>query len=269
MRLCLLRCQRRARQRAREICRAQLNDTHTLRSYTAQVVRSASRLDPAIARNPLFEVAEAEITATSVQSMGELLRDCRACVCCLGHNLSFEGIYGPPARLVADAAALVCDAAAGVGVSASASAVATSDVEPFRLVLLSSAGVDNPDGSERALRSPGERAFLMALAALLPPQADNVEAARVVADASGSCAAIERVIVRPDDLLEGVGDAYVASPTLLNGIFDAKVRDCSRAGSLPRPLPRLLALTAVACAHVPTTGDAHRGGGGIHRRCPD
>lgn len=233
------------------------------------MVRSASRLDPAIARNPLFEVAEAEITATSVQSMGELLRDCGACVCCLGHNLSFEGIYGPPARLVADAAALVCDAAAGVGVSASASAVATSDVEPFRLVLLSSAGVDNPDGSERALRSPGERAFLMALAALLPPQADNVEAARVVADASGSCAAIERVIVRPDNLLEGVGDAYVASPTLLNGIFDAKVRDCSRAGSLPHLLPRLLALTAVACAHVPMTGDAHRGGGGIHRRCPD
>ena len=64
----------------------------------------------------------------------------------------------------------------------------------------------------------------------MPPQADNVEAARIVA-ASGRCGATERLIVRPDDLLEGNSSDYVASELLLNGIFDAKETHIAAVGA--------------------------------------
>ena len=98
---------------------------------------------PALLSNPHFEAAEEEVTTMSVESMRALLSDCSGCVCCLGYrNLPLEGFEGigmdgPPARLVSDAAALVCDAVAGMDASAG---------EPLRILLLSSAGNDNPRG---------------------------------------------------------------------------------------------------------------------------
>ena len=88
-----------------------------------------------------------------------------------------------------------------------------------RFVMLSSAGVSNPDGSERDVRSPGEAAFVKVLAAALPPYKDNIAAIDFLYSqqgggegGGGGGGAMEWAAVRPDDFIDtGDGPAAGAS----------------------------------------------------------
>ena len=63
--------------------------------------------------------------------------------------------------------------------AAAAAAAASSAItapRPARFIMLSSAGVDNPDGTEDGVRSTGESMFVKALTAALPPYRDNIAA---------------------------------------------------------------------------------------------
>ncbi len=42
--------------------------------------------------------------------MTELVDECHSIVSCLGHNMTWKGIYGQPRKLVADATHRLCDA---------------------------------------------------------------------------------------------------------------------------------------------------------------
>lgn len=160
------------------------------------VARSADKLRdtlPASLRDhALLTVVEGSVAAWTDAELAGHLRGCRAAASCLGHTLTFRGLFGKPRRLVTDTARRVCAALA-----ADPARQATPD--PARFVLMGSAGVRH-----RGLREPipiAQHAVLALLRWLVPPHADNEQAAdhlRTRVDPQGP---VQWVVVRPDSLI--------------------------------------------------------------------
>ena len=55
-------------------------------------------------------VTEAAVLDLSDEELENLCSGCGACVSCLGHNMTFQGVFGKPRRLVTDAAKRMCHA---------------------------------------------------------------------------------------------------------------------------------------------------------------
>jgi len=141
----------------------------------------------------------------------EQVKDCLAIASCLGHNLSCKGLFGQPRRLVTDSAKRLCQAVES-----------TNPASPVKYVLMNTTGNQNKQAGETV--SLGQRIVVGLLRYLLPPHADNEQAARFMQShykASGD--AIEWAAVRPDSLInEAETTPYEvhASPTR-DAIFDA------------------------------------------------
>ncbi|MDQ8205119.1 SDR family oxidoreductase [Pelagicoccus sp. SDUM812003] len=135
-----------------------------------------------IIRGTLLELSDAE--------MRQHVKGCRAVASCLGHNLSFKGIYGKPRRLVVDATRRLCQA-----IKANASD------DPTRFVLMNTAGNSNRDLQEPL--SFGHRCMIGLVRFLLPPHADNEQAADFLRREIGQLdRQVEWVVVRPDSLID-------------------------------------------------------------------
>lgn len=132
------------------------------------------------------------------------LTGCHAIASCLGHNLTLKGVFGPPRRLVTEATKRLCRLAE-----------ARADGEVMRFVLMNTAGNINRDRNEHV--SFAERCVLGLLRALVPPHADNEQAAEFLRVTIGQDhPRIQWVAVRPDALVDEdqVGDYdLVPSPT--------------------------------------------------------
>jgi nucleoside-diphosphate-sugar epimerase len=175
------------------------------------VVRSPEKLPKAVREHPYLSLIHASILDLSETEIIEQVENCDAVASCLGHNLTFKGIFGRPRRLVTDATRRLCEA-----IKADRSEEAT------KFVLMNTTG-----NSNRNLNEPisfAQRCVIGLLRKCLPPHADNEEAAdylRTEIRLDGS--AIEWVAVRPDGLIDE--DAVTeyelhASPTR-SAIFDA------------------------------------------------
>jgi hypothetical protein len=92
-----------------------------------------------------------------------------------------------------------------------------SPAAPVRVVLMSSVSVHRPAPADPR-RGPGERAFLAALRAVLPPARDNQHAADALARASDP-AAVEWSVVRPDTLVDGEAAPVRVDEGLVTGLF--------------------------------------------------
>lgn len=171
------------------------------------IVRSIKRL-PEKLRDQI-EVLEADISEVSEKDLGDILADCDGVVSCLGHNLSFKGVFGQPRSLVANAVDKVCQ-------------VAESMARPLKIVLMSSSGVQNDLIDESVPLS--QKAVIAILRYVIPPHKDNEQAAAVLVSATiPKTSNIEWVIVRPDTLIDETKiSAYElkVSPTR-NVIFNA------------------------------------------------
>lgn len=175
------------------------------------VVRDATRLDESLRGRPNLSVVEASVSKMTDDGIRALVAGCAAAACCLGHNLSTKGLFGPPYRLVTDATRRICNALQAEGGD-----------EPRRFVLMNTTGVQNPDLNERI--SVPERVVILALRILLPPHADNEGAARHLRRRIGpSNPDIEWVAVRPDGLVDhDATSAYDVHPSpTRSAIFDA------------------------------------------------
>jgi nucleoside-diphosphate-sugar epimerase len=128
------------------------------------VVRSKNKLAEAVRDHPDLSVIEASILDLTNEEIVEHLRGCSAVVSCLGHNLTFKGIFGHPRRLVTDATRRLCNA-----INAHASGQAT------KFVLMNTTGNRNRDLDEPI--SFVQRCVIGLLRYGLPPHADNEEAA--------------------------------------------------------------------------------------------
>ncbi len=153
------------------------------------IVRSPEKLPTAVRNHDCLTVIQAGILNISDREMTEIVRDCAAVASCLGHNLSFKGVFGHPRRLVTNAAQLLCRAIK-----------ANNKKETTKFVLMNTAG-----NSNRGIHEPLSllhRCIIGLLRLLLPPQLDNEMAADYLRTVIGQDdRTIAWSVVRPDTLI--------------------------------------------------------------------
>lgn len=153
------------------------------------IVRSTSKYPDHWKINQLLTIIEDEISELTVEKLTEYMDDCDAVACCLGHNVTWKGLFGKPRRLVADAVRLLYET---INRKESGSRV--------KFVLMSTVGYRN-----KGLKEPisfGERIAIGLIRLLLPPHSDNEKAADFLRLKIGvNHPKIEWVALRPDTLI--------------------------------------------------------------------
>lgn len=179
--------------------------------HVKAVVRSAERLPETVRVHAHLTLIEADILALSETELAELVSDCRAVASCLGHNLTWKGLFGQPRRLVTDAVQRLCEAIQ-----------ANHKTEPIRFVLMNTSGNRNRDLAEPI--SFAEALIVGLIRLLLPPHSDNEHAADYLRTQVGqNHPAIEWAAVRPDSLVDrsDVTDYEIHPSPTRSAIFNA------------------------------------------------
>ncbi len=175
------------------------------------IVRPSSSLKETFGSNSNYREVSASITEMADGELSPLLEDRDAVLSCLGHNLTFRGLFGKPRRLVTDTIkklARVIDA--------------LQPDNKVKVILMNTVGNSNRDVPERPPLS--QRIVVSILRYIIPPHADNEQAA----DFLRTCIArdhsyIEWVVVRPDSLADEteVSEYEIHPSPTRNAIFDA------------------------------------------------
>jgi NAD(P)-dependent dehydrogenase (short-subunit alcohol dehydrogenase family) len=154
------------------------------------VVRTTSNIPDIWNSNKQLTIVKGNITEMTVEEMAEYIADCQSVASCLGHNLTWKGIYGKPRNLVTASVQLLCEAI-----------MLNTPVKPVKFVLMNTAGNRNRDLNEPI--SAGERTVTGLIRLFLPPHPDNEKAADYLrVNVGQSNPYIEWVAVRPDSLID-------------------------------------------------------------------
>lgn len=175
------------------------------------IVRSPEKLPETLKHHDHLSVIQANISDLGDAEMVQHVKGCAAVASCLGHNLTLKGIFGRPRRLVTDATRRLC-----------AAIEANKPEKPTRFVLMNTAGNSNRDLNEPI--SLGERYVMGLIRVLIPPQADNEDAADYLRINFGQDdESIEWVVVRPDSLTnEDTVTEYEVHPSPIRStVFNA------------------------------------------------
>ena len=176
------------------------------------IVRSPEKLPESWKNNDRVSIIQASVLDLGEADLAKHVKDCHAVASCLGHNMSWKGIYGEPRKLVTDSVSILCNALKK----------ANSDNKPVKFVLMNTTGNRNRDLNEPV--STGQKLVIGLLRLLLPPQVDNEKAADYLRTKIGQKDNfIEWVAVRPDSLVnEDKVTEYVVYPSpTSSAIFDA------------------------------------------------
>lgn len=173
------------------------------------IVRSPDRVPAELRDNSNLSLIQASLLELNDAEMAQHVAGCDAVASCLGHNLSFAGLYGHPRLLVTEATRRLCKAIVAAGAT-----------RPVRFVLMNTAGNSNRDIPERV--SLGQRIVVGLIRVLVPPHRDNEQAAdylRTQIDQDNP--AIEWCVVRPDSLIDEdqVSDYQVFPSPTRSAIF--------------------------------------------------
>ncbi len=174
------------------------------------VVRDIKKVPGDYLSNGYLEYVVGSISEFEPGKYSDLIKDCDAVVSCLGHNISFRGLYGKPRMLVSDTVKKVCNA------------ITESKNERVKLILMNTTGNMNRKISEKY--SEADKIVISMLNILLPPQKDNVEAAKYLSNHLGETnSKIEWVAVRPDTLIneESESKYEILESIERSPIFDA------------------------------------------------
>ncbi len=184
-----------------------LDQRHVVRA----IVRSPEKLPESWKEHQNLEIIKASVLELTDKQLTEYVANCQAIASCLGHNLTWKGIYGQPRRLVTEAAQRLCKAVKS-----------NHPEKPVKYVLMNTTGNRNRDLDEPI--SFGQKIVMGLLRLLLPPHVDNEKAAEFLRTGIGqNDPVIEWVAVRPDGLIDEneVSEYEIhASPTR-SAIFDA------------------------------------------------
>ena len=152
------------------------------------VVRNESPVLNKFKNNGLLEIITGNISDFNQDKNVDLVKDCTAVVCCLGHNLTFRGLFGKPRMLVRNSIINICNA------------VESRKRDNVKIILMNTTGNMNRKNGEHY--SFKDRVMLSILNVLLPPQKDNVEAAGFLINTIGeNNPEVEWTAVRPDTLI--------------------------------------------------------------------
>lgn len=175
------------------------------------IVRSPKNLPEVLRNQENLSLIQASVLDLSDAEMVQYVKGCDAVTSCLGHNLSFKGIFGHPRQLVTDATRRLCNAVK-----------ANKPTEPVRFVLMNTTGNRNRDLEE--LISFGEKCVIGLIRLLVPPHRDNEQAADYLRVNIGQQdGVIEWAAVRPDSLVneDKVSEYEVHPSPIRSAIFDA------------------------------------------------
>ena len=179
--------------------------------HVKAVVRSLHRLPDQLKGRDNLTLIEATLLNLSDEQMAVYAKGCDGIASCLGHNMSWKGIYGHPRRLVTEATRRLCEAAK-----------ANYPDKPVRFVLMNTTGNRNRDLDEPI--SLAQRFVIFLLRILLPPHVDNEQAAEYLRTHIGQHhPSVAWAAVRPDGLVdEDQVTRYTTHPSpTRSAIFDA------------------------------------------------
>jgi putative NADH-flavin reductase len=128
------------------------------------IVRSAERIPQTLKNNNKLSLIEDELLELGDEKLVQYVKGCDAVASCLGHNITFKGMYGHPRRLVTGAAKRLCKAIA-----------ANQPEKSVKYILMNTSGNRN-----RKIKEPisaGQRVVTALLRLLLPTLIDNEKAA--------------------------------------------------------------------------------------------
>lgn len=151
------------------------------------IYRESSIIPNNFADNQYIEIVKGNITEFSMEQLNNLIMDCDAVICCLGHNLSFKGIFLPPYKLVFGTVINIFD-------------IMRSRNLNKKFILMNTTGYTNSKIGEK--NTFGEIFILSLLKIFLPPHRDNMLAADFLINKIGKDSNMEWVAVRPDSLID-------------------------------------------------------------------
>ena len=175
------------------------------------VIRPNSNLSDAILEHENLSLIRTDFLGLGDDEIAHIVEGCGAIASCLGHNLTFKGIYGHPRRLVTDSLRRLCKAVRQ-----------NRPNMPVKFVLMNTTGNSNRNIPERI--SFSQTCVIWLLRLLLPPHVDNEKAADFLRTEVGQNDTwVEWVVVRPDALTnEDEVTNYDLFPSpVRSAIFDA------------------------------------------------
>lgn len=175
------------------------------------IVRSSNSLPETLRNHTQLTVIQASLLDLADDALAEHVRGVDAVASCLGHNMTFKGMYGHPRRLVTDATRRLCNAVK-----------VNQPIGRTKFVLMNTSGNRNRDLNEPI--SLPQHAIIGLLRLILPPHVDNEQAADYLRTQIGQQDnQIEWVAVRPDGLIDAdaVTDYETYPSPTRSAIFDA------------------------------------------------
>ena len=154
------------------------------------IVRSPEKLPDSIKNHDHLSVISASVLELTDEEMAGHVDGCDAVASCLGHNMTFKGLFGKPRRLVTDATRRLCNA------------IKTNRSETLtKYVLMNTVANRNRNLNEPI--SFAQRCVIALLRLLLPPHPDNERAAEYLRTVIGQKDnAIAWIAVRPSALVD-------------------------------------------------------------------
>jgi len=172
------------------------------------VVRESAIIPGQISDDKSIEIIKGNINDFKIAKIKELVKDCDAVICCLGHNISFKGMFGPPRKFVSNTVAKIIEA------------LQSREPNP-KFILMSTTAYTNRKAGE--VNTFGEKIVFSLLKALLPPHKDNMLAADLLVYKLGLKTNIDWVAVRPDSLFdeESVSEYEIHNNKIRSPIFNS------------------------------------------------
>ncbi|WP_192348997.1 NAD(P)-dependent oxidoreductase [Algoriphagus sp. Y33] len=174
------------------------------------IVRPTSTIPDSWNTDPAITLIRSNISEIGLERMVKHLADCESVASCLGHSMTWKGIYGHPGKLVTDTVRLVAEAA-----------LKEIHQKPIKFILMNTAGNRNRDLTEPV--SFGQKIMIGLVRLLLPPHTDNEKASDYLRiDIGQNNPAIEWAVVRPDTLIneDEVTDYSTYSSPTRSAIFN-------------------------------------------------
>ena len=175
------------------------------------IVRDTAILPDELVGNKNITIIKANILSLSTPELISYVKGCNTIVSCLGHNLTFKGIYCSPQRLVTLAVKRLCLVIKQL-----------APTKKIKFILMNTTGNKNALAHEKT--SIMQSCVVGLIRYLIPPHADNEQAARYLQSEIGfHSESIQWVVVRPDSLTnDTVTSPYSVYPSpIRSAIFDA------------------------------------------------
>jgi len=163
-----------------------LNRGHDVKA----IVRSPDRFPDNLRNHTAMDLIQASVLELSDRELEQHVAGCNAVASCLGHNLTFKGLFGKPRHLVTEATRRLC-----LAIKANDPAAST------KYVLMNTVANRNRDLNEPIPFA--QKLIIGFLRIFLPPHADNEEAAEYLRTVIGQKdKTIEWAAFRPSSLID-------------------------------------------------------------------